>query len=122
MSIILLIESSSTMRPALQSLLENEGETVVTAMDVPGALSMLAHLKDIDLIIADAMMPQMDGAALVKRLRTNSAYETLPLLMFAVEGNGKIRKQVLNAGATAFLSAPFTVQDLQVSVKKLMTA
>ena len=120
MAVILLIESNSVMRPALRSLLENDGETVVTAMDVPGALSMLPHIQDVDLIVADVLMPPLDSVALVKRLRTHVHYQTLPLLVFSMEGNGKLRQQVLKAGATDFLSAPFTVQELQKSVKKLL--
>ena len=122
MAVILLIESNPVMRPALQALLEDAGETVITAMDVPGALSMLSQLDNIDLIVADILIPKMDGVALVKRLRMNPQHQHLPLLIFSVQKNGKVRHKVLKAGATDFLSAPFTVQELQDSVKQLLAA
>ena len=122
MAVILLIENDPVMRPALRSLLESAGETVITAMDVPGALAMLSHVQNVDLIIADVLMPQLNSVALVKRLRTDAHYQTLPLLMFSVKGNGQLRQQVLNAGATDFLSAPFTVQELQKSVQQLLVS
>jgi len=122
MAVILLIENNAVMRPALCSLLENDGETVVTAMDVPGALAMSAHLPDVGLIVADVRMPQMDSVALVQCLRADVHYQTLPLLVFSTEGDDQLRQHVLQAGATNFLSAPFTVQELQKSVKKLLVS
>jgi CheY-like chemotaxis protein len=120
MAVILLIESNPRMRPALRDLLQSDGQTVITAMDIPDALSLLSHIKDVDLIVSNAAMPEMDSVALVKRLRSHKQYKSLPMLVFAVSNNSKLRRKLTDAGITDFLAAPFSVADLKKSVDRLL--
>jgi len=120
MAVILLVESNPRMRPALRDLLQADGQTVITAMDIPDALSLLSHIKDIDLIVTNATMPEMDSLALIKRLRAQQQYQALPMLVFAINKNNKLRQQILSAGANVYLSAPFTLADLRQSVHQLL--
>ncbi len=120
MAVILLIESNPRMRPALRDLLQADGQTVITAMDIPDALSLLTHVKDIDLIVTNATGPEMDSLALVKRLRAYDTYKSLPMLVFAINKDKKLRQKLLDAGANVFLSAPFTLTELKSSVHQLL--
>lgn len=120
MTKILLIENNPVMRPALHDLLETGDIEVITAMTVPDALTMLSHVHGVRLIIADGNLPEMDSVALIKRLRTQEQYRSLPLLIYSVEEKDRLRRKVMDAGANLFLSPPFTVAELQTSVRKLL--
>lgn len=120
MAVILLIENNPVMRPALRDLLRMDGQTVITAMDVPDALSLLSNIGGIDMILANVATPEVDSVALVIHLRNQTQYKTLPLLMFSIKNSENLRQQILDAGANGFLSAPFTITELKDSVKRLI--
>lgn len=122
MTKILLIENSPVMRPALHDLLQTQEIEVLTAMTVPDALAVLAHVRGVRLVIADGDLPEMDSVALIKRLRAQEPYRALPLLIYSITEKDKLRRNVLDAGANLFLSPPFTVADLQESVQKLLAS
>ncbi|MBN2002033.1 MAG: response regulator [Anaerolineae bacterium] len=121
MSVILLIENNPVMRPALRDLLRMDGQTVITAMDVPDALSLLSNIGGVDLILANVATPDVDSVSLVIHLRNQDQYKTLPLLMFSIKNNDNLRQQIMDAGADGFLSAPFTLTELKSSVQRLLT-
>lgn len=120
MAVILLIENNPVMRPALRDLLRMDGQTIITAMDVPDALSLLSNIGSIDLVLADVATPDVDSVSLVVHLRNQDQYKALPLLIFSIKNNDNLRQQILDAGANGFLSAPFTLTELKNSVRRLL--
>ncbi len=120
MAVILLIENNPVMRPALRDLLRIDGQTVITAMDVPDALSLLSNIGTVDLVLANVATPDVDSVSLVVHLRNQNEYKDLPLIMFSIKNNENLRQQVLDAGANDFLSAPFTITELKNSLRRLL--
>jgi CheY-like chemotaxis protein len=88
----------------LRFALEDNGYRVVTAHDGSQALAAL-RVEQPDFIVTDLMMPRLDGWELCRRLRSERATRTLPIIgMSAVEPNG--------AMLSAFLRKPFELDDL----------
>jgi len=121
MALIVVIENSPLMRPALRDLLQLEGHTVITTGRVDEAFGLLEDIIGVDLVIADYAMPDMDGAMLVQRLRDNAKYRATPILMLTLNGDQRVGRQALNAGANDCLVPPITVEGLKNAVKQMLT-
>lgn len=73
------------------------------------------HRKSYDLIITDYMMPKMDGLELTRKVR--SQYPSIPILI--VTGDRPVY-DLLKSGATACISKPFNILELQNMVKVML--
>jgi CheY-like chemotaxis protein len=72
MALIVVIEESPLMRPALRDLLQLEGHTVITTGHADEALGLLKDVIGVELVVANFAMPEMDGATLVLQLRADT--------------------------------------------------
>lgn len=120
MALIVVIEESPLMRPALRDLLQLEGHTVITTAHADEALGLLDDVIGVELVVANFAMPEMDGATLVQRLRADAKYQTVPVLMLALDGDQKVSRQALDAGANSCLVPPITVEGLKSAVKHIL--
>jgi two-component system chemotaxis response regulator CheY len=120
MALIVVIEGSPLMRPALRDLLQLDGHTVITTERVDEALGLLEDIVGVELVVANFAMPEMDGATLVQRLRTDKKYQTVPVLVLALDGDQKVSRQALDAGANSCLVPPITVEGLKSAVKHIL--
>ena len=66
MALIVVIEESPLMRPAVRDLLQLEGHTVLTSGSAQEALGLLENIFGVDLVIANTGLPEMDGPVLVE--------------------------------------------------------
>ncbi|MDI6687069.1 MAG: response regulator [Desulfobacterales bacterium] len=73
------------------------------------------HKRYYDLIITDYMMPEMDGLELTKRIR--SEYPSIPILI--ISANGSVH-DLLKSGATACISKPFNILEIQNKIKTML--
>ena len=121
MALIVVIEESPLMRPAVRDLLQLEGHTVLTSGNVQGALSLLEGIFGVDLVIANMGMPEMDGAALVERVRSTTGYQAVPILMWAFDEDCQAAQRVVDAGANDCLVRPFTVAGLTGAVRRMLS-
>lgn len=120
MALIVVIEGSPLMRPALRDLLQLDGHTVITTGRVDEALGLLDDIIGVELVVANFAMPGMDGASLVQRLRTDTRYQKVPVLMLALDGDQKVSRKALDAGANNCLVPPITVEGLKSAVKHIL--
>src|ERR1044071_8683591 len=79
MATILAVDDDPTARKLLVTVLGNAGHEMREATDGAEALTV-AQVEKPDLIIADLMMPTMDGFEFVRRLRENSAFAQTPVV------------------------------------------
>ena len=75
---ILVVEDNPTLLMGIQSILEVEGYSVVTATNGVHALQVLEQVQP-DLIVADTMMPKMDGYAFYRAVRERPEWTQSPL-------------------------------------------
>jgi len=90
---------------------------VLTAANGRQGLDVLAK-EHLDLIFIDYMMPIMDGAAMGQAVRRNPAYRNIPIIITSAVGEAPIRQHF--SGFEAYLRKPFRIDDLLVSVKRLL--
>jgi CheY-like chemotaxis protein len=114
---ILVVEDEFGAADVLMAALEDEGYRVVLAANGRQALERLDEARP-DLIIADYMMPIMDGAAMGLAVRENPAWREIPIIFTSAVGEHQVRQRF--DGFQAFLRKPFRTDDLLLTVRKLL--
>jgi two-component system cell cycle response regulator len=103
---ILIVEDSPTQAKLLRLILEENGYAVDAA---PNGLKALESVrtKNPDLIITDIVMPEMDGFALCKALKSDSALNHIPVMLLTSLSDPQDVIKGLQAGADNFLTKPY---------------
>ncbi len=116
----LVVEDSPTMRQLITfSLKRIPNSKIVEASDGVDALKKLKDEK-FDLILSDINMPLMDGLKLVSMIRSDPAYQSIPIIIVTTEGSENDREKGLALGANAYLSKPIQTNELLKVVKGLL--
>jgi two-component system response regulator ChvI len=117
MSTIGLVDDEQGIRETVTFALEREGYAVRVHPD--GAAAWEAFRLDLpDLVIADILMPRMDGLELCRKLRAHS--EDLPIIFLTSRDDEFDRVLGLELGADDYLCKPFSVRELMARVKVLL--
>lgn len=115
---ILIVEDSPTQAQMAKMILENEGYDVYTAENGEVGLKMAIE-KQPDLIIADIIMPIMDGYEMIKRLRHNTTTSSIPILILTTKDKPMDIMKGLEVGADYYLTKPYEEYDLVSSVENI---
>jgi diguanylate cyclase (GGDEF)-like protein/putative nucleotidyltransferase with HDIG domain len=108
---ILLVEDDTPTAHALSQLLGALGHEVVMAADGVEAWSLLQHRR-VQVVLADWVMPWMDGLELCRRIRVPSGRPYIYFVLFTCRGKCEDRLEALAAGADDFLAKPFDTREL----------
>lgn len=107
--LVLIIEDEEAIADALALVIEEAGYTVAAASSGPKALEAVQAGVRPQLIISDFMMPQMDGAVLIRAIRDVLGTDTPPIVLMSAAGLRYIR----SAEADAYLAKPFTLEAVE---------
>ncbi len=108
---VLVVDDSKPIRMLLEKHLETYGYAVLTCENAEQALNLLAESKP-DLLIVDSIMPGMDGAELVARIKADHALRHLPIIMITgAEVDGDKRK-ILEEFRIPVLGKPWVEREL----------
>ncbi|MFP3912410.1 MAG: ATPase, T2SS/T4P/T4SS family [Desulfobacteraceae bacterium] len=116
---ILVVDDNAVIRKLLSHQLEAEGYLVVTAENGLEALKMVAKDKP-DLILSDFLMPQMNGLALIKKLKSQLATRFIPVIMLTAKDEVESEVEVIDAGADDYLTKPVAPKRLLARVNRLL--
>jgi two-component system chemotaxis response regulator CheY len=118
---ILVVDDSSTMRRIIQNTLSRLGyKDVIQAADGIEAWDALQSNPDIEVVITDWNMPNMNGLELVKKIRAEEKYKSLPIIMVTTEGGKKEVITALKAGVNNYIVKPFTPQVLKEKLERVL--
>uniref|UniRef100_UPI0006CF8448 response regulator n=1 Tax=Clostridium sp. NkU-1 TaxID=1095009 RepID=UPI0006CF8448 len=114
---ILIAEDELAMQKILKLYFENAGYEVDVASDGEGAFDKLCQNK-YDLLIADWMMPKMNGIQLCEEIRSYS----LPIKIIMLTAKSEIENEItgLSCGADDYIRKPFEPKILLLRVQKLL--
>lgn len=113
MATILLVEDEAPVREVLAMVLEDAGHTVVHAIHGRQALDLVAQQRP-DLIIADIMIPVLNGTDLCRRLKAAAGTRPIPVILMSAAG----AQLADGACADAFLEKPFDLERLEALVER----
>jgi len=114
LSRILLADDNADMREYLQRLLQQKYE-VVAVGDGEAALQS-ARQTHPDLVLADVMMPRLDGFGLLREFRSDQNLKTIPIILVSARAGEESRIEGLRAGADDYLVKPFSARELLACV------
>jgi CheY-like chemotaxis protein len=97
---------------ALTSALEMHGMTVLYADNGADGIRMLTERADIDIVLMDAMMPEMDGNETTREIRRHPRFAGLPIIFLTAKAMPGDRESSLAAGATDYVTKPVDLDDL----------
>jgi DNA-binding response OmpR family regulator len=113
--LVLVVEDADDVRELVHSVLENAGFGVAEAADGHAALRQFHRLRP-DVVVLDVGLPELDGWAVLERIRIMS--ET-PLLMLTALGTERDKIRGLDGGADDYLVKPFGTRELVSRVRAL---
>jgi DNA-binding response OmpR family regulator len=114
---ILLVDDNENIRKLMEIYLKQEGYHVLQAENGEQALEVLSG-TNADLVIADIMMPEMDGYELTRVLR--EAQFNMPILMVTAKDAFSDKKMGFGLGADDYMTKPVDMEELVLRVNALL--
>ena len=111
---IFVVDDNADMRDYLGRLLGNHWQ-VETAPDSSSALEQISRSVP-DLVIADIMMPGIDGFGLLRLLRDNQRTSGLPVMLLSARAGEEASEEALRSGADDYVIKPFSARELLARV------
>src|SRR5450759_5351699 len=112
---VLIADDEKNMRWVLGQSLSSEGYEIVEAADGKEALSSVEEQAP-DVMVLDHKMPSPDGMEVLRRIRGKGG--TFPIIMLTAHGNVETAVEAMKAGATEYLTKPFDLGELKLSIEK----
>jgi len=107
---ILLADDNADMRDYVRRLLASHWN-VETVADGQAALESIRRGRP-DLVLADVMMPRLDGFGLLRAIRDNPLLRDLPVIMLSARAGEEAKVEGLEGGADDYLIKPFSAREL----------
>lgn len=102
---IIVADDEQALRELVADYFEAEGYTVLQADDGDVAVSLMEENPDTDAIIMDVMMPELDGWAACRKIRT---FSTVPVLMLTARSQEFDQLMGFESGADDYVTKPFS--------------
>lgn len=115
---ILIIDDDPDIVAVTQAKFQLNGYDVSTAFNGLSALELLEKEKA-DLIIADIIMPEMDGFTFYKIFRSREEFREIPVIILTALS--RLEDSFIELGVQGFLAKPFAPHDLVVKVEEILT-
>ena len=114
-----MVEDSVAQREMIIDLLQGNGLQVTVASD---GVEALAHIQGNlpDLVVLDIVMPRMNGYEVCRRIKSDPATQSLPVVLCSSKGEEFDRYWGMKQGADAYIAKPFQPTELVGTVKQLL--
>lgn len=117
---ILIAEDSALIRRGIAKIVTDQGFKPVEAENGAEALAKLRKSdREVALVILDWNMPVMDGYEVLCKIRSQSDYAHIPVLMATSDGAEEDVIKAIKAGANAYLVKPFKPEDMARQINEL---
>ena len=116
---ILVVDDFSTMRRIIKNQLRELGFSNIREAEDGAAAFQILESARIDFVVTDWNMPVVTGLDLLKKIRADDRFKTMPVLMVTAEAK---REQIIEAaqsGVNGYVVKPFTPKTLQEKIEKI---
>ncbi|MFL5480610.1 MAG: PleD family two-component system response regulator [Gemmatimonadaceae bacterium] len=119
---ILVADDEPHIGRIIKMKLEQGPFRVSIAYDGEEALAFINNGDPVDLVLLDLMMPKLSGLDVLRQVREQDRFKTLPCIILTAGGDAKHERDALALGATQFLTKPFSPKKLYALVARLTGA
>jgi DNA-binding response OmpR family regulator len=119
---ILVADDEPHIGRIIKMKLEQGPFRVSLAYDGQEALDFINSEEQLDLAVLDLMMPRLSGLDVLRRVREQERFKSLPCIILTAGGDAKHERDALALGATEFLTKPFSPKKLYALVARLTGA
>lgn len=117
MSKLLVVDDEKNIREIVKKYAKFEGYECVEADNGMSAIDVFRENKDIDLIIMDAMMPELDGFSSCAEIRKES---DVPIVMLSARGEEYDKIHGFELGIDDYVVKPFSPKELMMRIKAIL--
>ena len=117
---ILVADDDPAILRLIETILEKEKYSVVSARDGREAYKILQTDHHFTAAILDVVMPHISGTELVRYMKSEKRLMHIPVMMMTAEQDPKLSSDSFAAGAVVFLPKPFTTAQLQTMLQMLI--
>ncbi|NLN40455.1 MAG: response regulator [Clostridiales bacterium] len=115
---VLSVDDSAMVRKIIRGAVEVLDGDLLEASDGIEALELLEkQYKYIDLILLDWNMPRLNGMEVLKKLKADRRFRSIPVMMVTTESERQNIVSAIQQGAIHYLIKPFTIEEL---IKRIM--
>ncbi len=105
---VLLVDDDQGIREVLSIILEENGYLATSLSHATSIETMLLKVKP-DLLIMDMWIAGEDGCEVVKRIKDNPVFASIPVIIVSAENDGEVLAK--KCGADGFISKPFEMEE-----------
>jgi len=113
---ILIVEDRGPLLAAVREILEMEGYNVLVALDGTQALQVMEEFRP-DLIVADILMPRMDGYTFYDEVRAHPEWAAIPFVFLTAKAEQEDVDRAKDMGVDAYIIKPFDHQYLLAVIR-----
>lgn len=118
-ALVLVADDEPMLVRLLERKLSKSGYRVISAADGEAALALIEEKKP-DLVVLDAMMPGIDGFAVVRRLKQDEATRSIPIIMLTGRRQEEDVVAALKLGVRDYMSKPFLPEELVLRIRNIL--
>jgi two-component system, OmpR family, alkaline phosphatase synthesis response regulator PhoP len=119
---VLVADDEPHIGRIIKMKLEQGPFKVSLAYDGQEALDFINSDERVDLALLDLMMPKLSGLDVLRLIREQERFKSLPCIILTAGGEAKHERDALALGATEFLTKPFSPKKLYALVARLTGA
>jgi two-component system alkaline phosphatase synthesis response regulator PhoP len=116
---ILIVDNEPNIVISLEFLMQQSGYKICIARDGEEALMQMAAFQP-DLVLLDVMLPLRNGFDVCQKIRENSAWNRVKVVMLSAKGRDFEVTTGLALGADAYVTKPFSTIELVEQVRQLL--
>ena len=116
---VLVVEDAEATWTVEERTLVGSGFDPVICTDGSAALAAIAG-EDFDLVVLDLALPEVDGWAILGRLRAEPRTATVPVLIVTARDDAETQQRARLSGANGYLTKPFEVDEFRRMVADLV--
>jgi CheY-like chemotaxis protein len=116
---ILVADDEPHMLRVTELSLKKGGFDILLARDGRQAVELATTQKP-DLVVLDVMMPEMDGFAALRVLKSQPDTAAIPVIILTSRGQRIVREEAETAGAALYLTKPFSPSELLAEAKRIL--
>ncbi len=119
MAKILVAEDERDIRELIEFALQYNGHEVLTAIDGLSAWDLIVAEQP-DLVLLDVRMPRMDGYEVCRRIKRSEKLQHIPVAFLSAKGQEAEVQAGLDAGAEEYILKPFSLEQLDQAIERLL--